>query len=164
DRAGFGDLGGGLGEPPIHPLVRLPPAPVVRRVFDRVVVQRPEGGVGVPLVVVAEVLFRERNGAQPQVVAAARGAPRPRPGPAAPARSWPVQPAQVTPAPRSAGCRRSMRTLQLCCQSYAPSGATDPSNGSRLVTITNGMRDTGASVPVGGRRGGSRARPGERPV
>ena len=67
-RAGLGDLGGGLGEPLVDPLVRLPPAAVVHRLLDGVVVERPQGGVGEALVVVPDVFRGERDGVHPYAV------------------------------------------------------------------------------------------------
>src|SRR5262249_15621593 len=53
-----------LCEPPVNPLVRLPPVAVVDGLLDRVVVERPDGRVGEALVVVFEFLFGHWHGAQ----------------------------------------------------------------------------------------------------
>ena len=67
-RVALGVVGGDLGEPPVHPLVRLPPAAVEGRRLDRVVVERPERGVGVALVVVLVVVAGQRHGSHPDTV------------------------------------------------------------------------------------------------
>jgi hypothetical protein len=62
DGTAVGVVGGGVGEPAVDPLVRLPPPAVELRRLDRVVVQRPERGVRVPLVVLLVVRLRQRHG------------------------------------------------------------------------------------------------------
>ena len=56
DRLVRGDLGEGVGEALVHRLVGLPVGAAVRRVAERVVVQRPQGVVGEALVVVLHLL------------------------------------------------------------------------------------------------------------
>ena len=57
--AAGGLRGGRLGEPPVDPLVGLPPVPVERGRLDDVVVQRPQGVVGEALVELLEVVLGE---------------------------------------------------------------------------------------------------------
>ena len=59
-----GLLGGRLGEPLVDPPVRLPPAALVDRRLDRVVVQRPQAGVGEALVVPLHVVRGQRDRVQ----------------------------------------------------------------------------------------------------
>lgn len=66
--ARFGGFRGGFGEPLVDPLVGLPPAAVVDGLLDRVVVERPQGGVGETLVVVPHVLVTEWYRVHPYAV------------------------------------------------------------------------------------------------
>jgi hypothetical protein len=67
-RAGLRDLRDGFGEPLIHPLVSLPPASVVGRLLDGVVIDRPQRRVREALVVVGEVLLGQCDGAHPYAI------------------------------------------------------------------------------------------------
>ena len=60
-RAVRGLVRGGLREPPVDPLVRVPPLAVERRRRDDVVVERPEGVVGEALVELLEVVLAEHH-------------------------------------------------------------------------------------------------------
>ena len=63
-----GDLADGLGEAPVHPLVGGPPVAVEGRRDDDVVVDRPQGVVAEALVVLADLVARERDRAQVHAV------------------------------------------------------------------------------------------------
>jgi hypothetical protein len=65
-RARLRRFGGGRGEAPVDRPVGIPPAAVEHGLLDRVVVQRPQRGVGESLVVAGELLRRQRDGADPQ--------------------------------------------------------------------------------------------------
>ena len=61
-----GDLGGPVGEAAVDGDVRVPPLAVELRRRDDVVVQRPQGGVGEALVVVLDLVVRQRHRHQRQ--------------------------------------------------------------------------------------------------
>ncbi len=73
DRRALGaDLRGGLREAPVHPPIGVPPGALENRRHDHVVVQRPQRGVGKPLVVLGELGCRQRHRVQPQAVVGER--------------------------------------------------------------------------------------------
>ena len=68
DGAGCGDLCGPAREPLVHLHVAVPPVPVVGRVDDEVVVERPQRRVRESLVVALDLLAAERHGHEVHVL------------------------------------------------------------------------------------------------
>ena len=128
DCAGTGDLGGLVGEPLVDRHVRVPPLAMELRGGDHVVIQRPEGAVGEPLVVIRHLPGREGDRHQLDPVVGERGeifvgCPVPADPGAVPGAHHRLERGDQAP-----GDGR---------QSAVPSGFSTRSTGSRLATTTN---------------------------